>query len=135
MNNRIASILLLIVLPSTAAGQLVMMPDPSDNAQGPVVLYPAWGTAQQCEAHRAGDNADFQLFPYVIDHEWIQHGVIWCRLSWQGYESGELHTRARALARCGEDTVRDYVVFFDLQDGVLEMSWSRDFRTGRLQRC
>jgi hypothetical protein len=122
-------------LPSLLLAQISLQPSAERGVDGPALLYGTWGTREQCDAHRAGVQDDFRLFPYVIDDQWIQHGIIWCHVTWLGHQGKGEQLRAQAFLRCGEDSLREYHVFFDLQQGLLTMRWSEDFSTRPLQRC
>ena len=118
------------------AGAEIAVQSPGwSSAPGPESLYGTWGTATQCAAHSAGRKDDYRLFPYIIDDQWIQHGLIYCRVNWRDHHSGADGTDAQAFVQCGEDSVRDYRVVFRLREGLLQMRWSRDFTTRRLQPC
>ena len=119
------------------ASAQITLQDPAGGSRtaGPAVLYGTWGTAEQCAAHRAGIRDDFTRFPYVISDQWIQHGLIYCRISWQSHHDDDTVTQARAMVQCGEDSVRDYRVSFRLQQGLLQMRWSEHFTTRPLERC
>jgi hypothetical protein len=126
---------LIALLPASSHTQISLQPSPEGAMAGPPALYGTWGTEPQCRAHRAGVTNDFRLFPYIIDEQWIQHHVIWCRVHWLGHQGDEQHMQAQAWLRCGEDTLREYHVFFKLERGRLAMRWSEDFVTRPLQRC
>ena len=54
--------------------------------------------------------------------------------------ASEAEARAEALAReqtveVPREALRDYQAYFTLSDGRLEIRWSKDFTTQRLERC
>lgn len=106
-----------------------------DSPAGPDALFGVWGDEKQCRAYRAGNESNPARLPYVIDNEWLRQGFIYCYLFWQGHEVADGVTLARAVARCGEDDMRDYRLQFRLQDRRLSIGWSPDFATFGLQAC
>ena len=128
-------VVLLAVVPALALSQISMQPATPGGVSAPQQLFGTWGTAEQCEAHRRGVRDDHRLFPYVIDDQWLSQGVIWCRVTWLGQHGGGDTLRAQGYLQCGEDTLREYHVFFELLEQRLIMRWSQDFSTRALQRC
>ena len=120
---------------ATTTGQAQSNVQPRANNYGPQALFGTWGTAEQCAAHKAGNNTDLRLFPYVISNDWIQHGMVYCYLGWREQFTNASGAQAHAVAQCGEDSLRDYQVFLDLRDGSLRIRWSEDFTTRELQAC
>lgn len=101
----------------------------------PDSLLGTWGTGTQCDAHRAGDTSSPSLLPYEITQEWIRQGFIYCYLSWNGHEKGNDAVTAYARAQCGEDNLRDYRLRLRHSAGRLQIRWSEDFTTAKLQHC
>ncbi len=135
MRIRTHAALAALLLVDAAAQISLQGPTGGSGSVGPAVLYGTWGTTEQCAAHRAGIRDDFARFPYVISDQWIQHGLIYCRIFWRAHHNDENVTLARAMVQCGEDGVRDYRVSFRLQQGLLQMRWSEHFTTRPLERC
>jgi len=139
MRKRAKPLLLVTVSALTAivmtAGYAQSNVQPKSDNRGPEALFGTWGTAAQCAAHKAGNNTDMRLFPYVISNDWIQQGMVYCYLVWRERFSDATGTQAYAFAQCGEDSVRDYQVFLDLREGTLRIRWSEDFTTRELQAC
>jgi len=128
-------ILLLAIIPVAGAQTPYRLNTGQHGIQAPAALIATWGTPAQCRAHKAGIKDDMSLLPYVISAQWMQRGILYCNLTWLATHGNQqtVHTSAHAL--CGEDTVRDYRIFFNLENGILRMRWSRDFLTKKLHRC
>ena len=60
---------------------------------------------------------------------------MYCLVTWLAHDGDANRAEARAHVQCGEDTVRDYQVHFDLRDDTLRMRWSAEFTMRPLQRC
>lgn len=99
-------------------------------------FYGKWGTEKQCARKPIIPNGTFLAEPFEIDSEWLKHGQLWCNLTWYPVgkrENGTLFTNAHA--RCGEDSVRDYLMRFTLSDNELTISWDLTTQKGQLKQC
>ena len=112
-----------------------VQPQQRQATSGPESLFGTWGTEVQCAAHAADNMQDQRLFPLIISNEWIQQGWIYCYLQWRGHNTDSNNIQAFALAQCGEDTIRDYQLEFNLETSELKIQWSKNFTTDPLQRC
>lgn len=130
------AIVLMIMLPTQvlAQAQLSLQPRLSGN-KAPSALLGIWGTARQCAAHKSGKTDDPLLFPYIITHDWIKQGFIYCFLAWYEPTRNIRGNQAFAFAQCGEDQLRDYQLELNLRDGKLSIQWSEDFTTQELEAC
>jgi len=98
-------------------------------------LHGKWGNASQCARELITPQGTKHFTPFDIQHDWLGYGGIWCRLLWLTVRKTPKGLYAAASARCGEDTVRDYRINFDLNDEVLMLRWDRGLENGPLKRC
>ncbi len=118
----------------SAQSQFSFDPQNPSGIEPPAVLLATWGSNQQCAAAR--DDADaLHLHPFEIGREWLRQGPIYCYLTWLSSQPLTDGSESLAFARCGEDTLREYRVFFLLRDQRLSIRWSEDFTSAELGRC
>lgn len=99
------------------------------------VFYGTWGNEQQCARAPIKPGGTVLAEPFEIDGEWLRQGRLWCRLKWFPIETREDGVVSGAHAQCGEDSVRDYVLGFDLTDGELRLRWDFLLSNGPFPRC
>jgi hypothetical protein len=126
-------VILSIVM--NAEAQISVDSQPGKSMPGPPALFKIWGDSAQCEAHRSGKTENPALFPLVITNDWIQQGLVYCYLQWQGQGNTSKGLQAHAFAQCGEDTIREYQLIFNLHENNLSIHWSKDFSNKALVVC
>jgi len=134
---KVVTAIVLMIMFSTqvlAQAQFSLQPRLSGN-KAPSALLGIWGTARQCAAHKSGKTDDPLLFPYIITHDWIKQGFIYCFLAWYEPTRSVGNNQAFAFAQCGEDQLRDYQLELNLREGKLSIRWSDDFTTRELEAC
>ena len=135
MRHRFMGLALIAAVPCAASQLTFQLSNPPAAAETPVSMLAIWGTPEQCQAHAVGRHDNISQFPYVITDQWLSRGALYCFIHWREQRKSENGLRARATLQCGEDAVRDYQAYFTLSDGFLEIRWSEDFTTQRLERC
>ena len=134
--NRALLVTLMLVAIEAAGQQLPFQPSlGGSRIDAPAILLDTWGTASQCQAHRAGIVDDMRRLPYVIGEQWIRHGVFYCWINWLGHRELQSGAQTHAILQCGEDTLRSYDVLFRIEQDRLRIRWSKDFTTRALERC
>ncbi len=118
-----------------APAQISVEPQVGKSVPGPQALFKTWGKPEQCEAKRTGKIENPGLFPLMITNDWIQQGLVYCYLQWQGQGNTSKGLQAHAFAQCGEDTVREYQLIFNLHQDRLSIRWSDDFNNKALEVC
>ncbi|MEL6980686.1 MAG: hypothetical protein AAGM38_18755 [Pseudomonadota bacterium] len=98
-------------------------------------FYGSWGTPAQCAGAPIKPGGAVRAAPFEIGAEWLQHGPLWCRLTWFPIERRENGFFSGAHAQCGEDAVRSYFLGMVLADDELTLRWSFGFSNGPLKRC
>jgi len=100
-------------------------------------FYGTWGTEKQCSRKPIIEGGTFLAEPFEIGAEWLKHGQLWCSITWYPVGERENGTRfTNAHARCGEDSVRDYLMRFTLSDkNELTISWDLTTKKGPLNQC
>jgi len=98
-------------------------------------LFGQWGTEAQCARTLISPKGTKKFAPFDIRQDWLGHGDIWCRLDWSTTRSSSAGLYAVAHGRCGEDTVREYQISFELSESELTLRWNQDFENGPLRRC
>lgn len=73
--------------------------------------------------------------PFEIGPEWLRQGQLWCMLSWGPVERRENGLFSAAHARCGEDSVRQYLLGVKLEQDELTLRWDFPVKNGPLRRC
>jgi len=121
--KRASSVVLLaaLVLPINAA----------ERAQ----LYGLWGTETQCSRGLITLTGSKRAAPFEITTDWLGHGEVWCRLSWFTVVESENNVFASARALCGEDTVQNFRVSFNLEGEELTIGWNDLLFNGPFMRC
>jgi len=98
-------------------------------------LYGVWGNEAQCTRALITPKGTKRFAPFDIRPDWLGHGDIWCRLGWSGASAGPERLSAVASALCGEDTILNYRIKFNLTGEDLTLVWSTGLENGPLQRC
>ena len=98
-------------------------------------FYGSWGTPEQCAREPLKAGGTVLAEPFAITHEWLKQGRLWCRLSWFPIEPRGDGFFTVAQAQCGEDSVRDYFLRFELSGGKLTLRWGFLLSNGPLRRC
>jgi len=98
-------------------------------------LFGQWGNEAQCSRALITLKGTKHFAPFDIRPDWLGHGDVWCRLTWSASGSSPAGVYARAFALCGEDSIRDYQINFELSEGELTLRWNQDFKNGPLRRC
>ncbi len=125
----------LFISPSlTAQSQFSLDPQNPAGISPPPVLLSTWGSRQQCAA-ASSDKTALHLYPFEVDREWLRQGPIYCYLTWLSNQPMANGSETQAFAQCGEDSLREYRIFFLLQGQQLRIRWSADFTTPALERC
>lgn len=132
---RLFCLISVLLLPTAllAQAQFSLQP-PMESATAPARLLGVWGTAHQCAAYGSG-NEQPGLLPYHIDANWLRQGKVYCHLGWRGQREKDGVIEAFALARCGEDDLREYPLLLQLDGGILRIRWSDDYTTPKLRAC
>ena len=99
------------------------------------VFYGTWGTAKQCAGEPLKPGGTVLAEPFSITPEWLKQGRLWCRLSWLPIEPRGDGFFTVAQAQCGEDSVRDYSLRFELSSGKLTLRWGFLLSNGPLAPC
>lgn len=99
------------------------------------LVYGEWGTPKQCAREPIKPGGTVLAEPYLITDEWLRHGSVWCQLNWFPVEEREGGVFTGANARCGEDTLRSYMLGMNLSEGMLTLRWDIFRSTGPLMRC
>lgn len=98
------------------------------------VFYGSWGSADQCARTLIQETGTVSYEPFIVGPDWLQHGRVYCRLSWLPIEARPDGLFTAALAQCGEDAVRDYLLTMTLSDDGMTLRW--EFPVfGPLSRC
>ena len=111
-----------------AQGQIGLETLPGDRIEPPPALLDTWGTAAQCAGGQSASR-------YRIERDWIEQGGIYCLVAWQANYPRASGSEVHALARCGEDTLREYRVALLLDGEALRIRWSDTYTTPALSRC
>ena len=135
MRHALLCLALIAAAPCAVSQSTFQLSNPPAAAEAPEAMLAVWGTPTQCQVHAIGRHDNISQLPYVITDQWLSRGVLYCFIHWREQRRSENGLRARATLQCGEDAVRDYQAFFTLSDGLLEIRWSKDFTTQRLERC
>lgn len=99
-------------------------------------LHGKWGTEAQCAEELIIPEGTKHASPFIIQRDWLHHGDVWCRLNWLSATASEQSTVALANAVCGEDSVRDYRIKFQLTGDMLSIGWGiGSGSNGPLMRC
>lgn len=94
-----------------------------------------WGDEAQCARSLIQPGGSVAYEPFVIGVDWLQHGRVYCRLSWLPIEPRGDAVFTAALAQCGEDAVRDYLLTMTLNaDDAMILRWEFPVY-GPLSRC
>ena len=72
MAHKITALLAWLLLMESAWAQATFLPPASNPIAAPPMVLGVWGTAAQCEAHRAGRTGDLRLLPYDINEQWLR---------------------------------------------------------------
>jgi len=99
------------------------------------LFYGKWGTEAQCSEALITEKGTKRATPFEIRPDWLGHGDVWCRLSWVFLDSSPDGTFAVTKALCGEDSVSDYQIEFDLSGNELILVWDGQLKNGPLKRC
>ena len=127
--------MVMLLLPTALLAQSQFsLQSPMKSAIAPARLLGVWGTAPQCAAYRSG-NEQPGLLPYHIDADWLRQGKVYCYLGWRGHQEKDGSIEAFALAQCGEDDLREYLLLLQLGAGSLRIRWSEDYTTAKLSAC
>ncbi len=118
----------------SAQSQFSFDPQRSAGIAPPATLLATWGSPGQCAAAGA-DSAALHRHPFEISREWLRQGPIYCYLTWLSNQELADGSETQVFAQCGEDTLREYRVFFLLRDQRLQIRWSENFTTAELERC
>ena len=105
---------------------------------GPSAIYGTWGTLPQCLSHRQGQGGPYHAT--TIGQQWMNQGPIYCFVHWIDKQESSPITKAKAAVRCGEDSLMEYVIRFELKGEHLNMRWStgilsNEFQSGEMKRC
>ena len=98
-------------------------------------LFGVWGSETQCSRALITPKGTKFASPFEISTDWLGHGDVWCRLTWRSTDSTPNGVTAFAHALCGEDTVRDFQIKFNLEGEQLSLVWNIFHKNGPLQRC
>ncbi len=99
------------------------------------VFYGAWGTQAQCARSLIVPFGTKHYAPFKISADWLQHGDVWCRLSWANVFINDADAAGVANAICGEDDSRNYRINLNLNGDELALVWNGDIVNSRLLRC
>ncbi len=117
-----------------AQSQFTLDPQNPAGIDPPAALLATWGSAEQCAAPGT-DSVALHRYPFEVGREWLRQGPIYCYLTWLSSQPLQGGSETQVFAQCGEDTLREYRVFFLLRDQRLRIRWSADFTTPELERC
>ena len=99
-------------------------------------MHGKWGTEAQCEEKLIIPEGTKRASPFIIQKDWLGHGDVWCRLNWLSATDSDESTVATARALCGEDSVIDYRIKFELTGDMLSIGWGiGSGSNGPLMRC
>ena len=98
-------------------------------------LFGEWGTEKQCQRELIIPTGTKHATPFDIQPDWMSYGDVWCRLLWSPSTSSGKNTYATAKGLCGEDSVRDYQITFEVSDNALTIFWDQWHKNGPLMRC
>lgn len=94
-----------------------------------------WGTEKQCARAPIIDGGTRLAEPFEITALWLKQGDVFCGLTWGPVEQRDTGSFTIANARCGEDSVRDYLLGMRLVEEKLTLRWEISLSNGPLQRC
>lgn len=104
-------------------------------AANPDALYGQWGTKAQCEGALITPKGTKRATPFKIKPDWLEHGDVWCRLTWSRVSTTSNGVTGVAWSLCGEDSVRGYFITFNLIGDELSLIWNQQFQNGPLMSC
>jgi len=104
----------------------------ADNKE---LLYGEWGTDTQCARELISPKGTKYAAPFNIQPNWLEQNDVWCRLSWLSITENTDGVFALAQAQCGEDSIRDYRITFELIESELNIRWNLSLKNGPLLRC
>ena len=119
----------------TLSAAVLLVGGSSASADPKQQFLGVWGTEAQCNREPIKDGGTVLAEPYEIGAQWLKHGDLWCSLSWGPVEDREGEYFTLATAKCGEDSVLDYLLGMTLADEMLTLRWDITLRNGPLQRC
>lgn len=98
-------------------------------------LFGVWGTPGQCRGALIQPGGSVRASPFELSAGWLQHGGLWCRLTWFDPQVRADGLFAGAMANCGEDAARGYRLGVLLDRGRLTLIWDEALVNGPLDRC
>ena len=104
-------------------------------SDGHEVFYDVWGTEKQCARAPIKSGGTVLAEPIEIGPIWLKQGDLWCGLSWGPVEKSENGLFTIANAKCGEDSILDYLLGFKLVGDQLTLRWEVTLSNGPLMRC
>ena len=105
------------------------------HADNKELLYGEWGTDTQCARELINPKGSKHAAPFNIQPDWLEQNDVWCRLSWLSVTENTDGVVALAQAQCGEDSIRDYRITFELIESELNIRWTLSLKNGPLLRC
>ncbi len=133
--SRLVPLFLLLVLSFAVSAQSQYLTVPGQSRPAPGVLLGVWGDPAQCQAFEDQSIENPGSPAYEISQDWIKQGWFHCLVSWQGEWQTDNGLQAQAFAQCGEDLIREYRVFLQLEADTLTIRWTDDYSTKSLNRC
>ena len=94
-----------------------------------------WGTEKQCARAPIIEGGTRLAEPFEITGLWLKQGAVFCGLTWGPVEKRDNGAFTIANARCGEDSVQDYLLGMRFVDEKLTLRWEISLSNGPLQRC
>lgn len=101
----------------------ILLASPTAASDKYAEFYGTWGTSNQCAKAPIIAGGTQLAAPFKIGPEWLQHGQIYCSLTWGPVSDRDDGRFTIATAKCGEDAVRGYTLGLTRAGESLELTW------------